>query len=60
MPGLVPGIHVFGRRHFGAMRSIEPEISRFRVWSFGPSRNDCETMSYFGISPNVLPIGSTA
>jgi len=23
----------------GAMRSIEPGISRFRVWSFGPSRN---------------------
>jgi flagellar biosynthetic protein FliQ len=22
------------------MRSIEPGISRFRVWSFGPSRND--------------------
>ena len=28
------------RRHSGAMRSIEPGISRFRVWSFGPSRND--------------------
>ena len=26
--------------HSGAMRSIEPGISRFRVWSFGPSRND--------------------
>src|SRR5580765_5388725 len=24
------------------MRSIEPGISRFRVWSFGPSRNDGE------------------
>src|SRR6185312_13191370 len=24
------------------MRSIEPGISRFRVWSFGPSRNDSE------------------
>ncbi|TMJ81341.1 MAG: hypothetical protein E6G79_16260 [Alphaproteobacteria bacterium] len=22
------------------MRSIEPGISRFRVWSFGPPRND--------------------
>src|SRR6267154_2559034 len=22
------------------MRSIEPGISRFRAWSFGPSRND--------------------
>src|SRR4051794_33039138 len=22
------------------MRSIEPGISRFRVWSYGPSRND--------------------
>src|ERR1700754_422249 len=30
------------RRHSGAMRSIEPGISRFRVWSFGPSRNDGE------------------
>ena len=28
------------RRHSGAMRSIEPGISRFRVWSCGPSRND--------------------
>src|SRR6202047_3127413 len=28
------------RRHSGAMQSIEPGISRFRVWSFGPSRND--------------------
>src|SRR5436853_4229919 len=28
------------RRHSGAMRSIEPGISRFRVWSFGQSRND--------------------
>src|SRR5438445_13125221 len=27
-------------RHSGAMRSIEPGISRFRVWSFGPSQND--------------------
>ena len=26
--------------HSGAMRSIEPGTSRFRVWSFGPSRND--------------------
>src|SRR5664279_6000970 len=27
-------------RHSGARRSLEPGISRFRVWSFGPSRND--------------------
>ncbi len=27
-------------RHSGATRSVEPGISRFRVWSFGPSRND--------------------
>ncbi len=27
-------------RRSGAMRSIEPGTSRFRVWSFGPSRND--------------------
>src|SRR5258707_5644327 len=26
--------------HAGAMRSIDPGISRFRVWSFGRSRND--------------------
>ncbi len=26
--------------HSGAMRSIEPGISRLRVWSFGPFRND--------------------
>src|ERR1700761_3712135 len=24
------------------MQSIEPGISRFRVWSYGPSRNDSE------------------
>jgi hypothetical protein len=27
------------------MRSIEPGISRFRVWSFGPSRNDSQTQT---------------
>ena len=27
-------------RHSGTMRSIEPGISRFRVWCFAPSRND--------------------
>ena len=32
-------------RHSGAMRSIEPGISRFRVWPFGPSRNDVATNS---------------
>jgi hypothetical protein len=31
--------------HSGAMRSIEPGISRFRVWSFGPSRNDGVSLS---------------
>ena len=30
----------FSTCHSGAMRSIEPGISNFRVWSFGPSRND--------------------
>src|SRR4051794_34759928 len=30
----------FFPRHSGAMRSIEPGISRFRVWPFGPSRKD--------------------
>src|SRR5215207_6664313 len=34
------GPPVFSFRHSGAMRSIEPGISRFQVWSFGPSRND--------------------
>jgi NAD(P)-dependent dehydrogenase (short-subunit alcohol dehydrogenase family) len=33
-------VHSIQARHSGAMRSIEPGISRFRVWSFGPSRND--------------------
>jgi len=28
------------KRHSGAHRRCEPGISRFRVWSFGPSRND--------------------
>ena len=28
------------RHHSGAMRSIEPGISRFWVWPCGPSRND--------------------
>src|SRR6266851_2674106 len=32
--------HLTQTSHSGAMRSIEPGISRFRVWSFGPSRND--------------------
>src|SRR5664279_3700560 len=32
-------------RHSGAMRSIEPGISRFRVWPFGPSRNDGASVS---------------
>src|SRR5689334_5597898 len=27
------------------MRSIEPGISRFRVWSFGPSRNDTSNIA---------------
>jgi hypothetical protein len=31
-----------GNRHSGATRSDEPGISRFQVWSFGPSRNDGE------------------
>jgi hypothetical protein len=26
------------------MRSIEPGISRFRIWSFGPSRNDSDAL----------------
>ncbi|TFV43640.1 hypothetical protein E4K65_31190 [Bradyrhizobium niftali] len=31
-------------RHSRAVRSTEPGISRFRVWSFGPSRNDGNTV----------------
>src|SRR6202171_1179040 len=27
-------------RHSGATRSVEPGISRFRIWSCGPFRND--------------------
>src|SRR5260221_7495228 len=34
-------------RHSGAMRSIEPGISTFRVWSFGPSRNDSAANAQF-------------
>src|ERR1700694_4957247 len=35
-------------RHSGERRSLEPGISRFRVWSFGPSRNDsgCSPFSH--------------
>jgi hypothetical protein len=42
-------------RHSGAMRSIEPGISRFRVWSFGPSRND-KASAYFGCSFNAAEL----
>src|SRR3984885_1687160 len=28
------------KRHSGRCESIDPGISRFRVWSFGPARND--------------------
>src|SRR6186997_37819 len=37
------------------MRSIEPGISRFRVWSFGPSRNDARrfVMNSKPYRPNV-------
>src|SRR5829696_381218 len=34
------------------MQSIEPGISRFRVWSFGPSRND---RSINSIAPPPTP-----
>ena len=34
------GLSLRAHCHSGAMRSIEPGISRFRVWSFGPSRNE--------------------
>src|SRR2546428_12471359 len=37
--------------HSGAMQSIEPGISRFRVWSFGPSRNDDIEFLQQGITP---------
>ena len=32
------------KRHSGAMRSLEPGISRFRVWCFRSSRNDGENL----------------
>ena len=38
--GAAGAVLVFDPRHSGAMRSIGPGISRFRVRSFGPSRND--------------------
>src|ERR1700680_1630945 len=34
------GVSDWRSRHSGARRRREPGISRFRVWSFGPSRND--------------------
>ena len=39
------------------MRSIEPGISRFRVWSFGPSRNDSQDSAgrTFGSGPCFGP-----
>src|SRR5438046_6431412 len=40
--------------HSGAMRSIEPGISRFRVWSFGPSRNDGVSTMTRIIAPFLL------
>jgi penicillin-binding protein 1C len=44
-------------RHSGTVRSTGPGISRFRVWSFGPSRNDSSSArgrSRFILS--VLPL----
>ncbi|QOZ43501.1 hypothetical protein XH89_08460 [Bradyrhizobium sp. CCBAU 53340] len=38
------------RRHFGAMRSIEPGIWRFRVRSCGPPRNDSGCVERAGLS----------
>ena len=47
------GEGVGGDRHSGAARRAElgcaiahARISRFRVWSFGPSRNDLEVMPH--------------
>src|SRR5437879_2623927 len=42
-------------RHSGAMRSIEPGISRFRVWSFGPSRNDRALLSRLRLHVGPIP-----
>src|SRR5690242_12411074 len=47
------------------MRSIEPGISRFRVWSFGPSRNDdgerfAMTSPVLDINNLVVNLGKTA
>nr|AWM10297.1 hypothetical protein CIT39_30245 [Bradyrhizobium symbiodeficiens] len=45
------------------MRSTEPGISRFRIWSFGPSRND-EGENEHAVtaqrapSPHLLPASS--
>src|SRR5581483_3174716 len=36
------------------MRSIEPGTSRFRVWSFGPSRNDNLLLSPAAMQPQPL------
>src|SRR5437868_8229726 len=55
------GCHVHCR-HSGAMRSIElrcalahRRISRFRVWSFGPSRNDGERFRMTTITTSDAP-----
>src|SRR5579872_2522516 len=44
----------------GASETSEPGISRFRVWSFGPSRNDKENQFIVGIensAPSLTPDG---
>src|SRR5436190_2303739 len=44
------------------MRSIEPGISRFRVWSFGPSRNDGERFKETNMSSpkfDIVVYGAT-
>src|ERR1700686_4252110 len=38
------------------MRSIEPGISRFRVWSFGPSRNDSAVSDLGEQLVDILPV----
>src|ERR1700692_1095494 len=47
MGGSANGLDEFSlSRHSGAHRRCEPGISRFRGWSFGPSRNDGANLSF--------------
>src|ERR1700688_1996481 len=54
-----PWLELSQSRHSGAHRRCEPGISRFRVWSFGPSRNDGEAGSSKAMS-FVTGVGLTS